>query len=91
MVLCGPHLQGAMGVNCARQLAVHNVQVTVFAPNFVKVIQELEDELKLFDLTGGKRTSNVKGNLLLKYVISLFTNSGFSIICTLRSFTPNKQ
>ena len=60
-VLCGPHIQGAMGVNCARQLAVHNVKVTVFVPNFKKVIDDLEVELQLFDLTDGKRTNNVQG------------------------------
>lgn len=61
VVLCGPHMQGAMGMNCARQLAVHNVKVMAFVPNFVKVISELEDEIQLYDLSGGGKTSSVKG------------------------------
>lgn len=27
VILCGPHVQGAQGINCARQLANHNVHV----------------------------------------------------------------
>ena len=60
-VVCGPHLQGAQGVNCARHLACHNADVTVFVPNFVKVIDLLEVELKLFALSRGTTTSNIKG------------------------------
>ena len=61
MVLCGPHLQGAQGVNCARHLAAHGVKTTVFLPNFVKVMQELHTEVKLYELTDGKRINSVKG------------------------------
>ena len=68
VILCGPHMQGAQGVNCARHLASHNVDVTVFVPNFVKVIDALEVELRLFMLTGGKKTSNVKGIDLLSFL-----------------------
>ena len=51
-------------MNCARHLASHNVDVTVFVPNFVKVIDLLEEELKLFILAGGKKTSSLKGEIL---------------------------
>ncbi|XP_061173200.1 enhancer of mRNA-decapping protein 3-like [Saccostrea echinata] len=60
MVLCGPHLQGAYGVNCARQLSNHNVKVQVFMPGHVKVPAYMEDELTLFDSSEGKRTASLK-------------------------------
>ncbi|XP_062569542.1 enhancer of mRNA-decapping protein 3-like [Saccostrea cucullata] len=60
MVLCGPHLQGAYGVNCARQLSNHNVKVQVFMPGHVKAPTYMEDELTLFDSSDGKRTASLK-------------------------------
>lgn len=61
MVLCGPHLQGAYGVNCARQLSNHNVKVQVFMPGHAQIPAFMEDELKLFDSSDGKRTSSLQG------------------------------
>ena len=61
VVLCGPHRQGAMGVNCARQLASHSVDVTVFVPNFLKMEPLLMSELQLYELSNGTKTSNPKG------------------------------
>lgn len=58
--LCGPHLQGALGVNCARQLANHGAKVTVFAPSFMRMNPSLEAELKLLELTSVQRTTTVK-------------------------------
>ena len=63
VVLCGPHMQGAQGVNCARQLAMHGVNVTLFVPNFMKVLDELKSELDLFELTEGKKTAFAKGKM----------------------------
>lgn len=60
MVLCGPHLQGAYGVNCARQLSNHNVKVQVFMPGHAQIPAFMEDELKLFDSSDGKRTSSLQ-------------------------------
>ena len=61
VVLCGPHVQGAQGVNCGRQLAMHGVDVTLFVPNFMKVLDELQTELNLFELTGSSKKSFAKG------------------------------
>ena len=61
VVLCGPHVQGAQGVNCGRQLVMHGVDVTLFVPNFMKVLDELQTELNLFELTGSTKRSFAKG------------------------------
>ena len=61
VVLCGPHVQGAQGVNCGRQLVMHGVDVTLFVPNFMKVLDELQTELNLFELTGSSKKSFAKG------------------------------
>ena len=61
VVLVGPHIQGAQAANCARHLATHNVQVTVYKPNYLKLLPELEEELQLLGLTHAKVTSNAKG------------------------------
>ena len=61
VVLVGPHIQGAQAINCARQLASHNVHVTVYKPNYLKVLPELEEELQLLSYTHTKITSNAKG------------------------------
>ncbi|ESP03622.1 hypothetical protein LOTGIDRAFT_180090 [Lottia gigantea] len=60
VILCGPHLQGAKGINCARQLANHNVKTLLYVPNFVRMPEEIEKELKLYELCDGKRTSCAK-------------------------------
>ncbi|XP_023930254.1 enhancer of mRNA-decapping protein 3 [Lingula anatina] len=61
VVLCGPHMQGAQGVSCARQLANHNVNVILFVPNFLKMLNWLAEEIALFELTSGKKTSDPSG------------------------------
>ncbi|MEQ2183703.1 enhancer of mRNA decapping [Goodea atripinnis] len=37
-LLCGPHVQGAQGISCGRHLANHEVEVILFLPNFVKLL-----------------------------------------------------
>lgn len=63
VVLCGPHMQGAQGVSCARQLSNHNVKVHLFVPNTVQIIRAMEDELSLFALCDAKRTSAPQSKL----------------------------
>ncbi|XP_071482919.1 enhancer of mRNA-decapping protein 3-like [Diadema antillarum] len=60
VVLCGPHLQGAQGVSCARHLTGHGVGVTLFVPNFVKMLEELRQEIDLFDATDGLKLQSYK-------------------------------
>lgn len=64
-LLCGPHVQGAQGISCGRHLANHEVEVILFLPNFVKMLEAITSELALFGKTGGKLVSNVKGVTLL--------------------------
>lgn len=71
MVLCGPHLQGAYGVNCARQLSNHNVKVQVFMPGHAKIPAFMEDELALFDSSDGKRTSSLQGIINLLVMVNI--------------------
>ncbi|XP_022095651.1 enhancer of mRNA-decapping protein 3-like isoform X2 [Acanthaster planci] len=59
LVVCGPHLQGAQGINCARHLANHCVDVTLFMPNFAKMPEVLVAELKLFKETTGKHVTSI--------------------------------
>ncbi|CAL9696817.1 unnamed protein product [Knipowitschia caucasica] len=59
-VLCGPHVQGAQGISCGRHLSNHEVEVILFLPNFVKMLDCVTSELSLFNKTGGKQVSNVK-------------------------------
>ncbi|XP_048828373.1 enhancer of mRNA-decapping protein 3 [Brienomyrus brachyistius] len=59
-LLCGPHVQGAQGVSCGRHLANHEVEVILFLPNFVKMIEAITNELTLFNKTGGKQVSSIK-------------------------------
>lgn len=60
VVLCGPHIQGAQGLNCARHLVNHGVKTIVFLPNFIRMVQCVEQELKLFEMCGGKRYSTAQ-------------------------------
>lgn len=60
-LLCGPHVQGAQGISCGRHLANHEVEVVLFLPNFVKMLEAITSELTLFGKTGGKQVSSVKG------------------------------
>ena len=64
VVLCGPHFQGAQGLNCARHLVNHGVKTIVFLPNFIRMVQSVEQELKLYEMCGGKRYSNVQGSAI---------------------------
>ena len=66
VVMCGPHIQGAQGVNCARQLVMHGLNVTLFIPNFMKVLSELQTELDLFSLTSSTKVAFAKGKILCK-------------------------
>lgn len=57
LVLCGPHVQGAQGLACARHLLNHGVRTFVFLPNFLRMIPCVELELRLYEMCSGKRYS----------------------------------
>ncbi|XP_050500328.1 enhancer of mRNA-decapping protein 3 [Diabrotica virgifera virgifera] len=57
VVLCGPHKQGAIGVNTARQLASHGVQTIVFTVSMDAPI--IKKELSLYMLTKNRVLNNV--------------------------------
>ncbi|KAM8973450.1 enhancer of mRNA-decapping protein 3 isoform 2-T2 [Pelodytes ibericus] len=59
-LLCGPHVKGAQGISCGRHLANHDVDIILFLPNFVKMLEPVSNELNLFCRTQGKQVSNVK-------------------------------
>ncbi|XP_073506892.1 enhancer of mRNA-decapping protein 3 isoform X1 [Phyllobates terribilis] len=59
-VLCGPHIKGAQGISCGRHLANHDVDILLFLPNFVKMLEPVTNEINLFCRTEGKQVSNVK-------------------------------
>ncbi|XP_048225448.1 enhancer of mRNA-decapping protein 3 isoform X2 [Perognathus longimembris pacificus] len=59
-VLCGPHVKGAQGISCGRHLANHDVQVVLFLPNFVKMLEPITNELSLFSKTQGQQVSSLK-------------------------------
>ncbi|XP_041442630.1 enhancer of mRNA-decapping protein 3-like isoform X3 [Xenopus laevis] len=59
-LLCGPHVKGAQGISCGRHLANHDVDVILFLPNFVKMLEPVTNELNLFCQTQGKQVSSVK-------------------------------
>ncbi|KAK0144177.1 Enhancer of mRNA-decapping protein 3 [Merluccius polli] len=59
-LLCGPHVQGAQGISCGRHLANHEVEVILFLPNFVKMLDSVTTELALYSKTGGKQVSSIK-------------------------------
>ncbi|KAM4748324.1 enhancer of mRNA-decapping protein 3 [Rhinophrynus dorsalis] len=59
-LLCGPHVKGAQGISCGRHLANHDVDIILFLPNFVKMLEPVTNELNLFCRTEGKQVSNVK-------------------------------
>lgn len=71
-LLCGPHVQGAQGISCGRHLANHEVEVILFLPNFVKMLDSVTSELILFNKTGGKQVSSIKGGHVLRlYFLNL--------------------
>lgn len=61
VLLCGPHLQGAQGLSCARHLANHDVEVVVFLPKFLKMQPVVCGELDLYGRTSGRQVDSVKG------------------------------
>lgn len=78
-LLCGPHVQGAQGISCGRHLANHEVEVILFLPNFVKMLDSVTSELTLFNKTGGKQVSSIKGGhiFLLYFLLSTHRWSDF--------------
>lgn len=64
-LLCGPHVQGAQGISCGRHLGNHEVEVILFLPNFVKMLDAVTSEVTLFNKTGGKQVSSIKGEKFL--------------------------
>ncbi|CAK8698294.1 unnamed protein product [Clavelina lepadiformis] len=60
VVFTGPHEVGAQGIATARHLANQNVKVDVFMANFVKINDNLQDELKLLALTNAGLLHDVK-------------------------------
>lgn len=61
VLLCGPHLQGAQGVSCARHLANHDVEVVLFLPSSLKMQPPVCSEVDLYSKTSGRRVDSVKG------------------------------
>lgn len=60
VLLCGPHLQGAQGVCCARHLANHEVEVVLFLPTFLKMPPSVCSEIDLYSKTSGRQVDVVK-------------------------------
>lgn len=81
-LLCGPHVQGAQGISCGRHLANHEVEVILFLPNFVKMLDSVTSELTLFNKTGGQQVSSIKGGHI--FLILLFC----SIVVVVFNFFP---
>jgi len=61
MVMCGPHWQGAVGVNCARQLASHGIKTIVYLMEPTQMPSLLAQELRLYTLTDNKIITNIQG------------------------------
>nr|XP_060611504.1 enhancer of mRNA-decapping protein 3 isoform X1 [Anolis sagrei ordinatus] len=59
-LLCGPHVKGAQGISCGRHLSNHDVDIILFLPNFVKMLESITNELSLFGNTHGQQVSSVK-------------------------------
>uniref|UniRef100_A0A670ZEX1 Enhancer of mRNA-decapping protein 3 n=2 Tax=Pseudonaja textilis TaxID=8673 RepID=A0A670ZEX1_PSETE len=59
-LLCGPHVKGAQGISCGRHLSNHDVDVILFLPNFVKMLESITNELTLFGKTEGQQVSSIK-------------------------------
>nr|CAD7399140.1 unnamed protein product [Timema cristinae] len=59
VVLCGSHRQGAVGVNCARQLASHGVNTVVFLLSPHRLSLQIKHELSLYRLTNNKLFTTV--------------------------------
>lgn len=54
VVLAGPHPEGALAVNCARQLSCHGIKITLFVPKTVSAgyCSILENEIRIYLSTG---------------------------------------
>lgn len=61
--LCGSHRQGAIAVNCARQLASHGVKTVVFLLDPTHLTTQLSHELALFRHTNNKLITTVQGTM----------------------------
>lgn len=73
VLLCGPHLQGAQGVSCARHLANHDVEVVLFLPSFLKMQPPVCSERDLYSKTSGRQVDSVKGRgRLLSHNVMIF-------------------
>ncbi|KAK3609112.1 hypothetical protein CHS0354_007790 [Potamilus streckersoni] len=60
VILCCPHIQGAQGLNCARQIANHNVKTVVVIPHLGHMEKIVEDELNLYKLCNRKTFTSAK-------------------------------
>lgn len=79
-LLCGPHVQGAQGISCGRHLANHEVEVVLFLPNFVKMLEAITNELTLFGKTSGKQVSSVRGK-----GVRIFIQHTFNLLSVTKS------
>ena len=61
VALCGSHRQGAVAINCARQLASHGVRTVVFLLDPTHLPSQLTRELALFKHTNNKIVTTVQG------------------------------
>ncbi|KAG8144928.1 hypothetical protein E2320_013338 [Naja naja] len=64
-LLCGPHVKGAQGISCGRHLSNHDVDVILFLPNFVKMLESITNELTLFSKTEGQQVSKTPVDLVI--------------------------
>ncbi|KAK5873532.1 hypothetical protein PBY51_018567 [Eleginops maclovinus] len=60
VVLCGPHMQGAQGISCARHLANHQVELILFLPNCLKMQECVSSEVQLYNQTSSQQVARVK-------------------------------
>lgn len=85
VVICGAHEEGAMSINCARQLAVRNVLVTIFMQPKAMQIKEVNDELCLFKLTKGKivtKTTDLPNGPVDMIISSLENDDNINTVMT---------
>lgn len=60
VILSGPNRQGAVGINCARQLSSHSINTIVFlAPTTQEEVSILKSELSLYKLTNNKIITSI--------------------------------
>lgn len=97
-LLCGPHVQGAQGISCGRHLGNHEVEVILFLPNFVKMLDAVTSEVTLFNKTGGKQVSSIKGEDVILLVsgfavcvtVALHLTVQFTLQCLIPSLCPGR-